>query len=145
MTLASLKSYLDGAKSGTDISLVLFDFLEYADTNLAKTYPLAVWDIGNLKGTKNLRQTSGLSAVIEIDLYAMNLVTPEDDITPGSLVKWDALEADLLAYLTAVNALAYIKVLNLDSIEFEYYPAGILSMEREVGVLYRAVKLELWC
>ena len=144
MTLANLKTYLTGAISGVDITMVLFDFLVYANKKRSKTYPLAVWDLGNLKGLKNLRATTGQSGVIEIDLYCMDLVTPEDDIPAGSIAKWDALEADMLAYLNVINALDYLRVANMDDIDYEYYPGGMLTMEREVGVRYK-IELEIWC
>ena len=144
MTLTNLKAALEGAITGVDITMMLFDFLSYANKKRGKTYPLAVWDLGNLKGEKNLRATTGVSGNIEIDLYCMDLVTPEDDIPSGSIAKWDAIEADLLAYLNVVNGLDYLKVLNMDEIEYEYYPGGMLTLEREVGVRYR-IELEIWC
>jgi hypothetical protein len=144
MTLTNLKTYLDGAKTGTDIEAVLFNFLVYANTKRSIAHPFVIWDIGNLDGNKDLRATTGVTGEIEIDLYGLDLVTPEHDITDGVLAIWDRIEADLKAYLINVNALEYIKVLNMSDVDYEYYPGGMLKMEREVGVRYR-INLEIWC
>jgi len=143
MTLATLKSKLDAAKSGTDIVTVLFDFLQYANTKRTISHPFVIWDIGNIRGTKSIRSTA-VPGLMTIDLYCMDLVTPEDDITQGALTKWDAIEADMLAYLTKVMATTNLTIENQDDIEYEYYPGGMLKMEREVGVRYR-IQLKAWC
>lgn len=145
MTLEGLKALLQGAKDDTNVKMVMFDFLAYANVELNKDYPLIVWDLDNLTGNKNLRATVGVSGLLTIDMYCMSLVTPEDDVAGAKLPVWDSIEADMLAYLTEVNAVSTLAVKNLDTVSFEYYPAGMLSMERELGVVYKGIQLELWC
>ncbi len=146
MTLEQLRTDLDSAKTGTNIAMVIFDFLTYANIeNKRKEYPLIVWDIDNLTGTKNLRAENEISGTMAIDMYCMQLVTPEDDMAENKLVVWDDIEAAMLTYLHQVNGLSHVSIPNLTEIEYEYYPAGMLSMERELGVLYKSIGLQIWC
>lgn len=144
MTLQQLKTYLDDAKTGTNIQMVLFDFLFYANLkNKAKEYPLVIWDIDNLTGNKDIR-AKATDSRLNIDMYCLNLVTPEDDKGEAKLPVWDQIEADMQTYLRKVGALEFVEIPEF-TVNFEYYPAGMLSMEREMGVLYRQIPLKLWC
>ena len=140
MNLTTLSTRLESAKDNTDIAQVIFDYADYLNRP-GKTYPVILWDITGSQGVRNL--TSG-EAEIEIDVYCIVAVTPEDDINAARLGNWDDCETYLQAYLEAVNDATDISIPDLNNIEFEFYPAGLLSIDREVGVRYR-VTLKLWC
>lgn len=144
MNLTNLNTALSGAKTGTDIQLVLLDFIQYWDGNYSKLYPAIVWDFDNMTFTRNLRSGAERTARFVIDMYGINIITPESDRGTAKHTAWDAIEADMLAYLTKVDALTGISVVNMEEMPGEYYMPGILSMDRELGVRYR-VTLDLWC
>lgn len=125
--------------------MVIFDFLFYAGLK-SKTYPLFVWDFGNAKGNRNLRAVNGPSGLMTVPLYGINLVTPENDVDGAALVQWDNIEAYLKTYLVGgVDVLSYVSVANLENMPVsDYYYPGMLSVEREMGVLYN-VDLKIWC
>ena len=81
---------------------------------------------------------------IEIDVFCILGIEPECDVKAARLEVWDDCETYLQGYLDEVNDLADISIPDLNDIEFEYYPAGLLSIDRELGVRYR-VTLKLWC
>lgn len=149
MTLTELKTNLDNAKSAiTGTPMVVFDFLFYINLK-TKTYPLFIWDIANItNAVRNLRaDNTGLpTALMTVPLYGIKLITPENDTDAAKLAVWDDIESDMLTYLqSGVNALDNVHVTNIDAMPVaDYYPAGMLSVDREMGVLYN-VNLQLWC
>lgn len=139
MTLEQLRVKLVAAMSGNDIVQVVFDYTSYMNHG-SKTYPLALWDFDNLEGTVSLGSTEKL---IQVNCWAINKVAPEADVVNRHLA-WDTLETDIKAYLLSVNQQDDLSIENIRQMPFEYFPAGLLSLEREMGVRYR-VELKLWC
>lgn len=150
MKLADLKTYLTAAASGVDVQDVYFDFLYFMNSKTGKNYPLVIWDIANLSGQEKALDGSTIPDKFSIDIYAINIVTPESDLGDDRLIEWDEIEEDLKLYLLAVNSYEVggrerISILNKNAIEqFEYYPASFFSVDRELGVRYN-VTLKLWC
>lgn len=138
MTLEALRLKLVAAASTTDINQVVFDYNSYLNHG-TKTYPLALWDFDNMEGVAEI----GGTRTVTMNCWCINEVLPEDDVV-GRHNKWDEIETDMVAYLTAVNQQTEISIENLRAMPFEYFPAGLLSLEREMAVRYR-VELKLWC
>jgi hypothetical protein len=141
MTLEELRIKLVAAKT-TGISQVVFDYSSYINQKgSSKTYPIALWDFDNIEGTQNLGGDQ--EKLITMNCWCIGSVAPEADIVNRHLV-WDSLETAFKAYLVAVQADGNITIQNSRNMPFEYFPAGLLSLEREMGVRYR-VELKLWC
>ena len=138
MTLAQLRTAMVAAATGTDIVEVYFDYNKVLDETLVKQYPLILWDIDNAAGTKNLRKLTP-GQTLTLNVFVGNVILPDADKIPA----WDAVIADLDEYLLSLAEQASVKP-NLDEFEFELFPAGFLSVEREIAVRYR-IELELWC
>lgn len=139
MTLEELRLKLVSAATGTDVVQVVFDYNTYMNYG-DKTYPLALWDFDNMEGTVNM---GGEEKLVTMNCWCVNEVSPEADVVNRHLA-WDEIEADMQAYLQAVNAVEDLSVENIRALPFEYFPAGLLSVEREMAVRYR-VELKLWC
>lgn len=139
MELTDLASRLTAAATGTNIQQVVFDYASYV-TYGDKAYPLALWDINNMEGTADLRDGKKL---IQIYLWVIAATTPESDVS-DRLTVWTAIETDTIAYLQSVAQQADITIENVAAMPFAYFPAGLLSLEREMAVRYR-VNLKDWC
>jgi len=139
MTLEALRLKLDAAKSGTSIVQVVFDYSSYMNYG-SKIYPLALWDFDNLSGTRNLDSGEKL---VNINCWCINEVAPEADVV-NRHAAWDTIETAFAVYLQSVNEQSALTINNSRDMRFEYFPAGLLSLEREMAVRY-AVELKLWC
>lgn len=139
MTLEQLRVKFDAAKTGTDIVQVVFDYNSYMNYG-SKIYPLALWDFDNLEGTTDL---SSAEKLINLNCWCISEVEPEADVVDRHKV-WDTIEVAFRAYLTSLMAQDSITVENVRSVPFEYFPAGLLSLEREMAVRYR-IEMKLWC
>lgn len=140
MTLVELRTKLESAATATNVETVLFNYSEYLNY-AEKDYPLVLWDLDNMTGIKNRKEDR---KVITIDCYILGLVTPEDDEANNRHAIWDELEGDLEMYLYNVNEDDDLSIENLLSTSFEYYPAGLFSLEREMGLRFQVV-MKLWC
>lgn len=141
MTLEQLRVKLDAAKTGNAIVQVVFDYSAYMNKGRGnKTYPLALWDFNNIKFDWNRRSDV---KYYTIHCWGVIDVTPEDDLVKRH-VQWDTIQAAMAAYLTAVEGQADLTVENADLTSGEFYPAGFLSLDREMGIRYE-VELKLWC
>lgn len=141
MTLEQLRLKLVAAKTA-GIAQVVFDYLSYMNRHGdSKTYPIALWDFNNIQGTQNL--AGDQEKIITMNCWCIGDVAPEADVVNRHLV-WDNLETAFLAYLTALQADGNITLENSREVPFEYFPAGLLSLEREMGVRYN-LTLKLWC
>jgi len=138
MTYADLKTKLDSAKTGTDIVQVVFDYTTYLNYG-SKTYPLALWDIGNATGTIDRRE--GVKE-LNMDLWILTEVEPEDDVV-NRHAAWDTIQTAFLEYIAEVDDQDDLTVETTEP-EFEHFPAGLLSLEREMAIRYR-ITLKLWC
>ena len=141
MTLEQLRLKLVAAQT-TGIAQVVFDYLSYNNRGGdSKTYPIALWDFNNIEGTQNLGGDQ--EKLIKMDCWCIGDVAPEADIDNRHLV-WDTLETAFKLYLVALQGDGNITIQNSREMPFEYFPAGLLSLEREMGIKYR-VELKLWC
>ncbi len=138
MTLAELRTALDAAKTGNDIEVVYYDFNTILNETITKTYPFVFWAIEASEGTKNIRNVQP-GQIITMDVYAAKVYAPDADKIP----EWDSLIADLDAYLTKLATSQFVKPI-LDDFNFELFPEGFISVDREIAVRYR-ISLELWC
>ena len=141
MTLAELRTKLVAAASGNDIQEVYFDYNKVLDETLVKNYPLVLWDIDNMEGERTIRtvaQAQDRQTVI-MNAFVGNVYAVDSD----KIVAWDAIIADMDTYLLSLNLQTNVQV-NLIDVTYELFPAGFLSVDREIAVRYR-VTLNLWC
>lgn len=141
MTLAQLKAKLI-VVTGTDIEKVFFDWAQYLNENsIGKEYPLVLWSLSGSDFKKDIRSnTIQKVKTLNLDVFAvMNISATDDKITI-----WDTLEADFDEYLNAVNSMDGLSIANIDDIEGEYYPEGLLSIESEIGIGYK-IELKIFC
>lgn len=140
MTLEELRTKLDAAKAGTDIVQVVFDYSSYMNYG-SKIYPLALWDLDNVSGVNNI--ASDGEKLMTINCWCINEVEPEADVV-NRHTAWDTIETAFKAYLLQVNGDPQLTIENIRAMPYEYFPAGLLSLEREMAVRY-SVELKLWC
>jgi len=139
MTLEQLRVKLVAAKT-LAIEQVVFDYSSYMNHG-SKVYPLALWDFDNIEGVQMIGGNG--EKTMAINCWVINVVSPEDDVE-NRHTAWDTIETAMKAYLLAVNAVDDLTIENLREMPYEYFPAGLLSLEREMAVRYR-VELKLWC
>jgi hypothetical protein len=140
MTLEALRLKLVAAATGVDVAQVVFDYSNYLNHG-SKTYPLALWDFNNLGGEGFM--VAGEESDLRINCWFVTSVSPEEDVVKRHLI-WDGLIADAKAYLDAVNGQDDVTIENIRKPPFEFFPAGLLSPEREMAVRYE-IELKLWC
>ena len=140
MNLADLRTAMVAAagETGVDIAQVLFDFNTVTNERRNKTYPFAFWSIDTAEGIRQLRSEQKYTE-ITMRVFAVNQITPDADKIP----LWDALLDDLDKYLLALDTAEFVGVRKED-VSFELYPAGFVSVDREIAISYN-VTLELWC
>ena len=136
MNLVSLQSKLETVIN-TEIQKVVFDFSTILNQDFEKEYPLVFWDLDNSKWTKNLRSDF---QIVTMDCFILGSIDENND---DKINIWDTLELQLDIYLLLLNQLANIQVIS-DNITKEYYPAGLLTVDNEVGIRYN-IGLKLWC
>ena len=140
-TLAQLKAKLI-VVTDTSIGEVLFDWSQYLNEVRKKTYPIVLWSLNGMTFTKDVRSSTIQKVkVLTIKVFAINTfdVNTEDKITV-----WDTLETYFDVYINAMNDTDGIQIFNIDEIEGEYYPEGLLSVDSEVGISYE-VTLKMFC
>jgi len=141
MTLEQLRIKLVAAQT-EGIAQIIFDYLSAMNRNGdSKSYPIVLWDFNNMTGTQNLG--GDMEKIITLNCWCLGDVAPEADVVNRHLV-WDDLETAFLAYLTALQQDGNITVQNNREVPFEYFPGGLFSLEREMGIRYN-VTLKLWC
>jgi len=141
MTLEALRQKLVAAQVAAGLTelTVLFDYSSVLN-NADKSYPIALWDFDNITGTVNF---AAPEKFMTINCWCINDVSPDDDVVARHK-QWDTIEAVLQTYLGFVNQQTDVTVENIRAMPFEYFPAGLLSPEREMAVRY-SVDLKLWC
>jgi hypothetical protein len=72
------------------------------------------------------------------------IITSFDANTQDKITVWDTIEGILDNYLNLVNGMTGLQIENIDKIEGEYYPEGLLSVDSEQGVAY-SVTLKMFC
>lgn len=140
-SLATLKSKLI-VVTGTSIGEVLFDWQEYLNEVRTKTYPIVLWSLNNAKFTNDIR-TGTIQKVkpLTLSCFAINSF---DRNTQDKITVWDTLEGYFNVYLNKMNETAGIGIANIDKIDGEYFPEGLLSVDSELGIGYKLTLL-LYC
>jgi len=141
MLLSALKTKLV-VVTGTSIGEVLFDWQEYLNEVRTKTYPVVLWSLSGAKFTKDARTaTIQKTKLLTLTVFAINSY---DINTQDKITVWDTLEGYFDIYLNAMNNTAGIQITNIDRIEGEYFPEGLLSVDSEVGIGC-SVTLKMFC
>ena len=136
MNLQELKAKLI-LVGDSGVNQVEFDFSQFLNTDLNKSYPYVLWDINNSIKQKNRRDGT---YTLEFDAY---IIGKYPESIYDKLRIWDELEAYFDAYLAVIESDSYITVENL-TIKVEYYDTGLLSIDGEYGVKHRVI-LTVWC
>jgi len=126
------------AVSGVDIESVYFDFKTISNQARNKQYPYVMWLIDTADGTRQVRSEQKKSSITML-VFAVCQYTPDADRIP----LWDGLMDDLDKYLIALDDAQYVSFVRED-VDFELYPPGFVSVDRELSISYR-ITLELWC
>ena len=105
MTLTELETALTAAATGTDIVSVFFDYNKAASIVQTKDYPLVLWDLVGMEGTKSIR-VNDVKDTLVINVWCVKKHVPDSDKITG----WDELVADLDEYLLSVNESDFVTV-----------------------------------
>jgi len=141
MTLSALKAKLK-VTTGTQIGDVYFDWQAYLNEVRDKVYPVVLWQLDGSKFTEDLR-TSTIQKVRILTLNVYGIAFFELDNDP--ITVWDTLEAKLKVYMNAVNAMSGLQIANIDKISGQYASEGLMSADREIGIIYNGVQLKISC
>jgi hypothetical protein len=140
-SLTTLKSKLV-IVTGTSIGEVLFDWKEYQNEIRSKTYPLVLWSLNNAKFKNDIR-TSTIQKVKTLTLKVFAITSFNID-TQDKITVWDTLEGYFNVYLNKINETAGLAVENIDKLDGEYFPEGLFSADKEIGLGYD-ITLRLYC
>jgi hypothetical protein len=137
-SLATIKSKLV-VVTGTSIGEVLFDYKEYLNEKRSKSYPVVLWVLNNAKFVNDIRtSTKQQVKTLTLNCYA---ITSFNANSQDKVTVWDTLEGYFNIYLNKMDVTAGIKIGNIDKIEGEYFPEGLLSAESELGIGYKITLL----
>jgi hypothetical protein len=142
MKLAALKSKLQ-VIAGTSIGQVFFDWKTYLNVTRSKTYPCILWSLDNAEFTKDAR-TATVQKVKEftITVFAIARFDPN---TMDKIDEWDTLEGYFDTYLNSINAEGSLQIMNINSLRGEYVPEGIISADKEIGIMFPDVVIKMFC
>ena len=141
MTLSSLKTLLQ-ATVGTAISEVYFDWKRFLNKP-EKSYPCVLWSLDGASFTRDVRSsTIQETKIITCTVFAVAFFDFQND---DKITAWDTLEAQFETYLNTINDNSQLQVMNIDEMEAEYIGEGAISAGKEIGIMYKNVKLKLFC
>lgn len=141
MTLATLKSLLQTV-TGTAISEVYFDWKKYLNKP-EKSWPCVLWSFDGMSFTRDVRSsTIQETKEITCTVFAIAFF---DFLNDDKITAWDTLEAQFETYLNTINDNSQLQVMNIDDMEAEYIGEGAISAGKEIGIMYKNVKLKLFC
>jgi uncharacterized protein (TIGR02145 family) len=141
MTLAALKAKLQTV-TGTSIGEVFFDWKSYLNETRDKTYPCVLWQLDGAKFTEDARSSTIQKVkIITITVYAIAYY----QLTLDKISVWDTLETQFKTYLNTLDATAGIQILNIDKVNGQYAGEGLLSADKEIGIVYRDIQLKIFC
>lgn len=141
MNLTALKTKLI-VTSGTSIGEVLFDWSEYLNEQRTKTYPVVLWSLSGARFSEDYR-SSNISKVEKMTVNVF-VISSFDAQTENKLTVWDNLESKFRNYLNMIHDDSKLKI-NIDKITGEYVGEGVLSIDSEIGIMYRDVVIEASC
>lgn len=143
MTLSSLQTKLDTAKTDTGIAAVVVDSTLYFNSKREKTYPFVLWAMDGLPFEKDIRTTTiQKTEELTFTVFALVSFNPDSD---NRRTKWDTLKGYCEAYLNAVNAVSDIEIVGIENIKGVYMHEGEESYDKELGILFPSIKLRLFC
>jgi hypothetical protein len=141
MTLQTLRTRLQ-TLTGTNIGEVFFDWKDYLNETRNKTYPCVLWQLDGAKFVKDDRTaTIQKTKILTLTVFAISLHDPNID----KMVEWDTLEGYFDVYLNKVNEMTGLTIENINEIKGQYAGEGLISADREVGIMYTEVQLKTWC
>lgn len=141
MTLASLKTLLETV-TGTSISEVYFDWKRYLNKP-DRAYPCVLWSLDGASFTKDVRSsTIQETKEITCTVFAIAFFDFQSD---DKIAVWDTLEAQFEAYLNAMNDTSNLQIVGIEEMKGEYIPEGMISASKEVGIMYKDVKIRMFC
>lgn len=135
MEITTLRTILEDCRD-TEVKSVVFDSADFLNQEYDKPYPLIFWDIDNSRWTKHRRKEE---ETLTLNVYCL---ATGDETTENKFETWAKLERILDQYLQALEE-DQVTVTN-PTIEKEYYPAGMLSIDNEYAIRYN-LTLKLWC
>ena len=137
MKLTQLKSLLETVTNSA-VKQVAFDLSLFLSEEHEKGYPLIFWDFDN---SKWLHQTEQ-KATITISVFVLGI---HDDWDGDKFATWDYLEGALKDYLNKdINTSTNTIAVEVNNIQKEYFPAGLMSVDNELAVKYDT-KIYVYC
>jgi len=141
MTLASLKTLLENT-TGTSISEVYFDWKRYLNKP-DKSYPCVLWSLDGASFTRDIRSsTIQKTKEITCTVFAIAYFNFE---TQDKITVWDTLETQFEEYLNAMNDSSNLQIVGIEEMTGEYIPEGMISASKEIGIMYKDVKIKMFC
>jgi hypothetical protein len=141
MLLNTLKTKLQ-VVTGSAIGEVFFDFKDYLNEKRSKTYPCILWQLDGAEIVEDLRSsTIQQTAIITLTVFAIALYRDTQD----KITVWDTVKGQFKTYINLMDATAGIQILNIDKLEAQLAGEGMIDADQEVGIMYKNVKIKLWC
>jgi hypothetical protein len=128
----------------TGIGEVIFDWKEYLNIMREKVYPMLLWSMGGATFSNNIHQPDPQNLKeYKITLFGIAAYDPN---TQDKIEVWDALETEMNDYLNNINSLGNcVFIKTVDRIAGEYIPEGIISADREIGIMYKDMIIQTFC
>ena len=141
MLLNTLKTKLQTV-TGSAIGEVFFDFKDYLNEKRSKTYPCILWQLDGAEIVEDLRSsTIQQTAIITLTVFAIALYRDTQD----KIAVWDTVKGQFKTYINLMNDTAGIQILNIDKLEAQLAGEGMIDADQEVGIMYKNVKIKLFC
>lgn len=143
MLLATLKTKLQ-TLTGTHIGQVFLEWKKYLNQTTSKTYPVVLWSMDNAKFLSDIRTTTiQKNKEFTVTAFIIGLYDPN---TQDKITVWDTLEGYFNEYLNKINANdSVVQIYSIDKIKGEYIPEGILSGDKEIGIMYTDIVIRTYC
>lgn len=143
MKLAALKTKLE-VLTGTSIGKVYFDWQEYMnETGVTKTYPVVLWSLSGARFTDDARTTPAQpQKKLTCTVFAIASFNAN---TQDKITVWDTLEGYFKAYLNKMNESSGLLIENIDRVNGEYAGEGLISVDSEIGIMYKDVVIKMFC
>ena len=141
MTLTALKTKLQ-TLVGTAIGEVLFDWKISPNHQQEMTYPYLIWAIDGSSFTDDYRTATNQKVkIFTFTLYAVARYSDDTD----KITVWDTLEGQVKTYLNAMNDTTGIQIFNINEIKGKYAGEGLISANKEIGMIFENVQVKCFC
>ena len=139
MTLTALQTKL---QAGTGIGQVLFDWKISPMHQQEMTYPYVIWAIDGASFSEDYRTgTIQKEKTFTLPLYAVARYADDQD----KITVWDTLEGIVKGYLNSLNDMDGIQILNINKISGKYAGEGLISANKEIGMIFGEVQIKCFC